>query len=446
MAAKSMVCTGVRRRIGNGKDTRIWDHPWLQDEQDPMIQTEMPPQLANARVFGLIDQDTETWDTSILTDIFVPEDVPRIMKIPVSPEYEDMWYWHDDPRGLYSVKSGYKCIVGRYDNTITPFNKWQVLWKLKIPPKWKTFLWRALSDILPTTMNLRNKRVDIEPNCAMCGMINEDTMHALVTCDYAKAVWGQASLPIPVVQTNIFNEWFNIILDNLNTDGLVYAAAILYHIWRARNNAVWDAYMPMPKKTLRTTTITMQAWCAVHRGTECNATPSHTNAVTATPAVHPVPLHPPGQLTRRCYVDASYHHATNTASVGAVLLDGNGQYISAYVSSLPSCFSSLMAEAFTCKEALSWLKNRGEESLELLMDCLTVEQYLTTSAHTDRSYVGYAIDGCRNLINSLHSCLVVFVPRSKNYLAHALANSVISQTSAMYWDTNPSAQISHYFE
>ncbi|XP_019198269.1 PREDICTED: uncharacterized protein LOC109192130 [Ipomoea nil] len=112
MAAKSMVCSGVWRRIGNGQDTRIWDHPWLQDEQEPMIQTEMPPQLANARVAGLIDQDTGTWDASILSDIFVPEDLSRIMKIPVSPEYEDTWYWHDDPRGIYSVKSGYRCIVG----------------------------------------------------------------------------------------------------------------------------------------------------------------------------------------------------------------------------------------------------------------------------------------------------------------------------------------------
>ncbi|XP_019199085.1 PREDICTED: uncharacterized protein LOC109192838 [Ipomoea nil] len=48
MAAQGMVCGGIRRRIGNGKTTLIWDHPWLQDEQDPMIHTNKPPYLNNA--------------------------------------------------------------------------------------------------------------------------------------------------------------------------------------------------------------------------------------------------------------------------------------------------------------------------------------------------------------------------------------------------------------
>ncbi|XP_019167308.1 PREDICTED: uncharacterized protein LOC109163041 [Ipomoea nil] len=49
MTAKSLICSGVRRRIGNGDSTFVWGHPWLQDKDDPMIQTEMPLQLSNAR-------------------------------------------------------------------------------------------------------------------------------------------------------------------------------------------------------------------------------------------------------------------------------------------------------------------------------------------------------------------------------------------------------------
>ncbi|XP_019183638.1 PREDICTED: uncharacterized protein LOC109178457 [Ipomoea nil] len=60
MAAKSIICSGVRRRIGNGESALIWTHPWLLDEQDPMVQTEMPIQLREARVVGLIDQQTGT--------------------------------------------------------------------------------------------------------------------------------------------------------------------------------------------------------------------------------------------------------------------------------------------------------------------------------------------------------------------------------------------------
>ncbi|XP_019150532.1 PREDICTED: uncharacterized protein LOC109147325 [Ipomoea nil] len=91
MAAHAMVISGVRRRIGNGQTTLIWGHPWLRDNPSPLIQTEMPQQLREARVAGLIDLQTHTWDPHILSDLFIPEDVERINMIPVSPEYEDSW-------------------------------------------------------------------------------------------------------------------------------------------------------------------------------------------------------------------------------------------------------------------------------------------------------------------------------------------------------------------
>ncbi|XP_019153683.1 PREDICTED: uncharacterized protein LOC109150222 [Ipomoea nil] len=53
MVAQDMVCSGVRRRIGNGETTLIWEHPWLLDEHDPMIQTERVPHLAKAPIRGI---------------------------------------------------------------------------------------------------------------------------------------------------------------------------------------------------------------------------------------------------------------------------------------------------------------------------------------------------------------------------------------------------------
>ncbi|XP_019179716.1 PREDICTED: uncharacterized protein LOC109174929 [Ipomoea nil] len=227
MTAKSIICSGIRRRIGNGESTLIWTHPWIQDGQDPMVQTEMPMQLEGAKVVGLIDQQTGTWDHSILTDLFQPSDVANILKIPVSPEYDDTWYWHGDPIRIYSVKCGYRLIVGDYESGIGTFTKWLTLWKLKIPPKWKMFLWRAICDILPTTTNLLIKRVDMDPHCAMCEISQEDTMHALVLCEFAKNIWEQSNLPIPNIVTNAFHIWFGELLNVLDSDGVLYASSIL---------------------------------------------------------------------------------------------------------------------------------------------------------------------------------------------------------------------------
>ncbi|XP_019172765.1 PREDICTED: uncharacterized protein LOC109168178 [Ipomoea nil] len=114
MAAHAMVVSGVRRRIGNGQTTLIWGHPWLRDNPSPLIQTEMPQQLREARVAGLIDLQTHTWDPHILSDLFNPEDVERINMIPVSLEYEDSWYWMSDPKGIYTVKNAYRHIVDSF--------------------------------------------------------------------------------------------------------------------------------------------------------------------------------------------------------------------------------------------------------------------------------------------------------------------------------------------
>ncbi|XP_019163512.1 PREDICTED: uncharacterized protein LOC109159858 [Ipomoea nil] len=429
MAAKSIICSGVRRRIGNGETTFIWTHPWLQDEHDHMIQTEMPVQLQGTRVMGLIDQQTGTWDNDILTDLFQPEDVGRIMRIPVSLDYNDTWYWHGDPKGMYSVKSGYRRIVGDYESQGGEFMNWLSLWRLKIPPKWRMFLWRAICDILPTTTNLLIRRVDVSPYCAMCGISQENTMHALVMCDYARNIWEQSNLTIPNIVTNIFHVWFEELQNVLDSDGMLYAASILYNIWRARNRAVWEACLPRPNSLLRAAVTAKDAWLQARPIRPPAALPANAvahAAETVHDAAHVETALMAGNVVpnlRRCRVDAGYLHDTGRATVGAVLFDANGEYLAAFNAPLPTCLTPLMAEALACKEALSWLKERGEQSIELYTDCLTLQRYLATPTAAFRSYVGYAIDGCKQIATLFQFCSFNFIPRSDNYLAHALATT-----------------------
>ncbi|XP_019172478.1 PREDICTED: uncharacterized protein LOC109167861 [Ipomoea nil] len=362
MAAKDLVCGGIRRRVGNGSSTLIWEHPWLNDELDPMIHTEIPQYLSGAKVIGLIDRDTGTWDPHILADIFQPSDIPRIQSIPIAPEYDDIWYWYGDPNGCYSVKSGYRHIVGSYEHNSNDF------------------------------------------------------------------------------------------------DGIVYAAAILYHLWRARNGAVWDACLPTPTKLLSVAAATMKAWKDIHH----RHLPSQPRTASHHVAAKQHPLPPLGPNAEpagnglpplqaaasesvigemmtpvKCYVDASYHRGTNVAAVGAVLLDANGHYISAFSAPLAGCHSPLMAEALACKEALSWLKRRNELSIRIHTDCQQLQCYLSGPPPTLRSHLGYAIDSCRTYMSAFNYCSVLYIPRLQNLLAHTLATSTLSFNTAMYWNNVP---------
>ena len=63
---------------------------------------------------------------------------------------------------------------------------WRKFWKLKIPPKVKNFMWRALTQCLPTTHNLKLKFVPVEDVCPLCRGAPETMFHYLVECQFAK--------------------------------------------------------------------------------------------------------------------------------------------------------------------------------------------------------------------------------------------------------------------
>ncbi|XP_019186606.1 PREDICTED: uncharacterized protein LOC109181309 [Ipomoea nil] len=280
-------------------------------------------ELSGALFSGLIDHISNSWDQDILSDIFIPENVTRISRIPVSPDYEDSWYWLSDPKGCYSVKSGYRHIVGTFECNSDNFDKWVALWSLKVPPKWRTFLWRALSDILPTTTNLLLKRVEVNSLCPMCGLDHENVMHALVLCDYARLVWHKSSLPITNIDGDTFAMWLkNVMLSMRGTNWT--GSCCLCNFWHSRNRVVWEHSLPRPRNTWSAAVSLLHAYRQVH----LRPPPPPADIVE--------PVAPPPRL--RCFFDAGYKPLTGEATFGAVLLSHNGTFVAACNGKLVSYF------------------------------------------------------------------------------------------------------------
>ncbi|XP_031111944.1 uncharacterized protein LOC116015918 [Ipomoea triloba] len=296
MAAHELVCSGVRRRVGDGKATLIWGHPWLPDEPDPMIQTSMPQELDGSLVSGLLDPAT---------------------------------------------------------------------------------------------------------------------------------VWNESSLHVPSVGGDDFGEWFASALCMLTEDDVLNIVALLYHIWKARNSAVWEGSLPHPRSVWRAARAAVFAWRQVHNAADHHPPPQ----AAPNPEVHTVAL--------LCYVDAGYRHQTKEATVGALLLTQNGDFVAAFNARLPHCFSPLMAESLACKEALSWLKDRGINSVHIYTDCSTLKNLLVMTSTSLFSYVGFSIDASRAIMSSFIRCSVSLIPRTTNRGTHTLATLTFSQVTALYWDAIP---------
>lgn len=118
---------------------------------------------------------------------FHSRDKELILQIPLSYRREaDMWYWLHDPCGVYSVRSCYKLLTHRDNDSSTSI--WRSLWKLELPNKVRNFLWQAATNVLPSAVNLVNRRVVILPICSLCNAYDETVTHALLECEFARLV------------------------------------------------------------------------------------------------------------------------------------------------------------------------------------------------------------------------------------------------------------------
>ncbi|KAF4363323.1 hypothetical protein F8388_019906 [Cannabis sativa] len=67
---------------------------------------------------------------------------------------------------------------------------WKTLWKTKVPPKFKHFVWKAYHSWLPTNSNLAKRGVKVDSNCTRCGSGQlEDVGHVLWGCKLSIEVW-----------------------------------------------------------------------------------------------------------------------------------------------------------------------------------------------------------------------------------------------------------------
>ncbi|XP_019182109.1 PREDICTED: uncharacterized protein LOC109177248 [Ipomoea nil] len=210
------------------------------------------------------------------------------------------------------------------------------------------------------------------------------------------------------------------VLAVLTDEQICLMLAVLYHLWKTWNTAVWEGSLLHP------TTVRRQAVAAMHAfGQSHPSCPSREQSAAPPTSPHTRP---------RCYIDAGFRPSTGEATYGAVLLAADGMFIAAINGKLPVCFSPLMAEAAACKEALSWLRGKNVMTVELLTDCSELRSILHHTSSAILSYAGVVIDHCRLSIASFIYCSISFISKQINLHVHTLASLAFTQDNSMYWD------------
>lgn len=66
---------------------------------------------------------------------------------------------------------------------------WKKIWRLELPGKVITFIWKVCREYIPTVVALVIKHVQVNIKCSWCLAKNEDATHILIDCSFARTIW-----------------------------------------------------------------------------------------------------------------------------------------------------------------------------------------------------------------------------------------------------------------
>ncbi|XP_019198266.1 PREDICTED: uncharacterized protein LOC109192125 [Ipomoea nil] len=427
LAGQQVLWLGVARRIGNGMETKIWSWPWLASSEKPSLDTPCMAGYEEATVSRLLTAQGD-WDVELIRDIFYEGDAVRILATPVCAQLGDTWRWQGDLRGLYTVRQGYRLLTDTTDSNdcVPGFSAWKILWRLPVPPKVGNLLWRCVRGVLPVKENLKMKQIWIGGGCAICEDSAETIEHLMCECRVARRLWGA----VDILQGQSIPVFMHNILESGNTDQAMRLAAIFWAVWTACNDKVWRN-MACNIDAMQIQVMTLQqVWKnAFMKYRQGESTRIPTVNWNAPPANHV-----------KCNVDAAIF--MDGVGYGAVLRGCDGRFVAARAGRIECDKDPLMAEAIAVKEALTWLKDLGQNNLIIESDCLNFCTAFN-SRLVDFSYVGTVAKQCHLIARDIGNVSVRHIKRSANRVAHVLARATGSSAVSGSWSLTPPACISN---
>lgn len=185
---KHIYLQGRKMIVRDGKLTSFWYDAWLYDDS----LFDLFPDL-----FKLCDQKTISVHQMVSVSIVITFSrwlTPQLNSqwgkilndVAVFPfmDESDKVSWKLEAKGSFSVKSTYNALT-----TSDGGPHYKNIWKAKIPPKIKIFLWLVANDAIVTKDNMIKRNWKGDPSCYFCQQ-PESANHLLFTCPVAKVVWA----------------------------------------------------------------------------------------------------------------------------------------------------------------------------------------------------------------------------------------------------------------
>lgn len=268
---------GLKREIGNGCNTKVWLHKWVDDP----IEGLKAPWIKNTsfdvllKVGNLINPVTRRWDMQALQDLFVLGDVDLITRKQPVLAREDFFSWRFNKSGNFSVKSAYwlACDLKTKMNhpevlalpSVNPLK--DQVWKVKTVPKIRIFLWKVLNEALPVASALMKRGMKTDQRCQTCGFEGEDINHVLFTCHVARQAWAMSEIPSAPngfhpssIYENI-NYLFGLLKNRMGVlENKRAWPWLLWRLWKSRNEFFFEGKRRVPGDIASLAKVDSEEW------------------------------------------------------------------------------------------------------------------------------------------------------------------------------------------
>ncbi|CAJ2632776.1 unnamed protein product [Trifolium pratense] len=271
------------KKIGNGGTTRFWHDSWL----GPQSLKEVFPHLflisvqkeCSVQEVGRWNSGRWEWVVRWRRNLFVwEEELHQSLMELLTPiqlaNVEDEWRCHYTNGGTFSVSLLYKYLSGKI---ITPISldpelvrDLGFLWESLAPSKVIVFSWQLLRRRLPIRVNLAKRGIveyDSTSFCVLCPMNHECESHLFGWCAFASTLWGKIfkwfdwDVAVPRDPLEIFRRFSVGVGGGKRLKGLLAVwHVVVWAIWKARNDLIFNAQVPVMEDVLSRITYTSWKW------------------------------------------------------------------------------------------------------------------------------------------------------------------------------------------
>ncbi|KAG7568329.1 Reverse transcriptase domain [Arabidopsis thaliana x Arabidopsis arenosa] len=245
--------------IGNGSQTWFWHDNWTKLGPLICFLGEDGPRNLRIPLHAKVSEayNSHGWiiasprsDQALALHVFLSS-----LDLSTLALAEDSFVWvvEDKPSQNFSASKTWEAIRPR-DST----KEWaKLVWFKGSTPKHAFNMWIANLDRLPTMSRLASWGLQVSPLCCLCSTAVETRDHLFLHCPFAQVIWDLI-MPRLRQPLRVFSRWSSL-LDwakennqlSPSTLRLLIVHALVYSVWRQRNNLIHNQVVVPPLTIFR---------------------------------------------------------------------------------------------------------------------------------------------------------------------------------------------------